>query len=123
MEKNVPDGSNLRGLIVNVAHAAGVNAKKEDTMNAAASSAIIGRHLNSPKSIKISDFRRDRTFSLIFMNILNIHRNEQIVGQRFGITWYSSGHNRTKFVVETSVKHRWYHRARRFRIYGTNLYG
>lgn len=44
MGGNEPDPSNLRGLVINMAHASGVNAKKEDTSNAAASAAIIGTY-------------------------------------------------------------------------------
>lgn len=42
MAKNEPDASNLRGTILNMAHSSGVNPSKEDVLNAAASSAIIG---------------------------------------------------------------------------------
>lgn len=46
MTSNTPDASNLRGTIINVAHAAGVNGGMGNTLNAAASSAIIGLYIN-----------------------------------------------------------------------------
>lgn len=55
MTSNAPDASNLRGTIINIAHAAGVKGGLGNTLNAAAAGAIIGLY-SSIQHTKIDSF-------------------------------------------------------------------